>query len=98
MVQVCTAKLVLLVPLTVIYQTHLQWLHEGMESLNAINSAFADHDFKEQALYYCKFNVNKCTVQNATESISDMYFVFCGFHLVFSIYMYVVPSNLLDVC
>ena len=49
-------------------------------------------------MYYCKFNVNKCTVQNATESISDMYFVFCGFHLVFSIYMYVVPSNLLDVC
>ena len=41
---------------------------------------------KEQALYYCECKVNAAVVLCA-DAISDMYFIFCGFHLLYSAYM-----------
>ena len=48
---------------------------------------------KEQALYYCEYQVNAAVVLCA-DAISDMYFIFCGFHLLYSAYMCVHLSCL----
>ena len=48
---------------------------------------------KEQALYYCEYQVNAAVVLCA-DAILDMYFIFCGFHLLYSAYMCVhIPSS-----
>lgn len=51
---------------------------------------------KEQSLYYCKKLPHTTQYPNRLNTLhpTDLYFFFCGFHLIFSIYMIIgIPST-----
>lgn len=72
-------------------KTYLQWLHEGMYSQSRVGVCNLTVRFQEQSLYYCT-SCKSFHVKSTEWYPIDMYFFFGGFHLLFSVYMWVLVS------